>query len=131
MGVVALDRHGNLAAGTSTGGLTAKMFGRVGDSPIIGAGTYANNATCAVSGTGIGEEYIRHSIAYSISARMQHGGMTLQQAVDDAVGNTLRAGDGGVIAVGADGSIVMAYNTESMLRGAADSDGRFEVAIWE
>jgi beta-aspartyl-peptidase (threonine type) len=131
VGVVALDRSGNLAAGTSTGGLTAKKFGRVGDSPIIGAGTYADNNRCAVSGTGIGEEYIRHSVAYAICALMADRGMTLQQAVDRTIDETLRPGDGGVIAIDPGGHIAMRYNTASMLRGAADSSGRFEVKIWD
>ena len=94
-----LDQAGHLAAGTSTGGITAKKFGRVGDSPIIGAGTYANDATCAVSGTGVGEEFIRHSAAYSITATMEHRGWTLQQAVDHLIDETLDEGIGGVIAV--------------------------------
>jgi beta-aspartyl-peptidase (threonine type) len=128
-GVVALDMHGNLAAGTSTGGITNKMFGRVGDSPLIGAGTYAKNGTCAVSATGIGEEFIRHGVAYSISALMAYGGMSLEQAATRMIDDTLRPGDGGIIAVGQDGRIVMRFNTEGMFRGAADSNGRFEVAI--
>ena len=131
VGVVALDQAGHLAAGTSTGGLTAKKFGRVGDSPIIGAGTYANDATCAVSGTGVGEEFIRHSAAYSISATMEHRGWTLQQAVDHLIDETLDEGIGGVIAVDRNGQIAMRYNTISMFRGAADASGRFDVAIWE
>ena len=129
--MVALDRHGNLGAGTSTGGLTAKMVGRVGDSPIIGAGTYADNRRCAVSGTGVGEEYIRHSVAYAIGALMEYQGLSLADAVDRVIDETLAPGDGGVIAIDAQGRIAMRYNTASMLRGAADSSGRFEVKIWD
>ena len=130
-GAVALDRNGNLAAATSTGGLTNKSFGRVGDSPVVGAGTYADNATCAVSCTGAGEEFIRNYIAARVSALMQYGGMTLQEAADHAVHQVLAPGDGGLIAVGHDGSIVMTFNTGGMFRGAADSTGRFEVGIWD
>lgn len=131
VGVVALDQHGNLGAGTSTGGLTAKMIGRVGDSPIIGAGTYADNRRCAVSGTGVGEEYIRHSVAYAIGALMEYQGLSLAAAVDRVIDETLAPGDGGVIAIDPQGRIAMRYNTPSMLRGAADSSGRFEVKIWD
>ena len=130
VGVVALDRSGNLAAGTSTGGLTNKRFGRVGDSPIIGAGTYADNRTCAVSGTGKGEEFIRHAVAHSISALMQYGGVSLQEAARVVVQETLRPGDGGIIALDRNGGITIEFNTEGMYRGASDSTGRFEVAIW-
>ena len=131
VGAVALDRQGNLAAGTSTGGLTNKLYGRVGDSPIIGAGTYAKNETCAVSATGKGEEFIRHGVAHSISFLMEHGELSLQEAAERVVHRVLRAGDGGIIGVARDGSIVMAFNTTGMYRGAADSGGRFEVRIWE
>lgn len=130
-GVAALDRHGNLAAGTSTGGLTDKRFGRIGDSPIIGAGTYADNATCAVSGTGQGEEYIRYAVGHRISALMAYGGMSLQEAAEEVILRTLNKGDGGIIGVDRHGSIALVFNTEGMFRGAADSSGRFEVAIWE
>ncbi len=131
VGAVALDRQGNLAAGTSTGGLTNKLHGRVGDSPIIGAGTYAKNDTCAVSATGKGEEFIRHAVAHSISFLMEHEKLSLQEAAGRVVHQVLRAGDGGIIGVARDGSIVMAFNTTGMYRGAADSSGRFEVRIWE
>lgn len=127
VGCVALDSKGNLAAATSTGGITHKQFGRVGDSPIIGAGTYADNATCAVSGTGIGEQYIRFSVAYDIAAQMKYRGATLQAAIDDNLKNRLLPEDGGIIAVDKDGNIVMSFNTIAMACGAADSDGRFEV----
>ena len=107
------------------------MFGRVGDSPIVGAGTYADNATCAVSGTGKGEEFIRYSVAYAISALMAERGLSVQEAAEQIVLERLQEGDGGVIALAADGSIAMVFNTEAMYRGAADSSGRFEVAIMD
>jgi beta-aspartyl-peptidase (threonine type) len=131
VGAVALDVHGNLAAATSSGGLTNKRFGRLGDVPIIGAGTYANNQTCAISATGIGEQFIRHTVAHDISALVEYGGLTLQQAADRVVHQKLKAGDGGVIGVGKDGSIALVFNSEGMYRGAVDSTGRFEVKIWE
>jgi beta-aspartyl-peptidase (threonine type) len=131
VGAVALDRHGNLAAATSTGGLTNKRFGRLGDVPVIGAGTYANNRTCAVSATGIGEEFIKHTVSHDISALMEYGGLTLQQAADKVIHQKLKPGDGGVIGVAHDGSIALVFNSEGMYRGAADSGGRFEVRIWE
>lgn len=131
VGAVALDRHGHLAAATSTGGLTGKRFGRIGDSPIVGAGTYANDRTCAISATGTGEEFIRHAVAHDISALMEYGGLTLQQAADKVIHGKLKPGDGGVIGVAHDGSIVLVFNSEGMFRGAADSTGRFEVKIWE
>jgi L-asparaginase / beta-aspartyl-peptidase len=131
VGAVARDRQGNLAAATSTGGRTGKLPGRVGDSPIVGAGTYADNATCAVSGTGIGEEYIRHAAAYSVSAWMRHEGATLDEALHHVIDEELKPGDGGMIAVDRDGRIAMRYNTPGMFRGAADANGRFEVHIWE
>lgn len=131
VGAVALDVHGNLAAATSTGGLTNKRFGRLGDVPVIGAGTYANNRTCAVSATGYGEEFIKHTVAHDISALMEYGGLTLQQAADRVIHQKLKPGDGGVIGVARDGSIALVFNSEGMYRGAADSAGRFEVKIWE
>ncbi|MDH3629441.1 MAG: isoaspartyl peptidase/L-asparaginase, partial [Acidobacteriota bacterium] len=111
VGVVALDRNGDLAAGTSTGGLTAKRYGRIGDSPIIGAGTYADNRTCAISGTGVGEEYIRNGIAHGISAAMELGGMTLEDSMRRAIEETLKPGDGGTIGVDFRGNISMQFNT--------------------
>lgn len=131
VGAVALDVHGNLAAATSTGGLTNKRFGRLGDVPVIGAGTYANNRTCAISATGYGEEFIKHTVAHDISALMEYGGLTLQQAADRVIHQKLKPGDGGVIGVARDGSIALVFNSEGMYRGAADSSGRFEVKIWE
>jgi L-asparaginase / beta-aspartyl-peptidase len=129
VGCVALDMHGNLAAGTSTGGRTNKKYGRVGDSPIVGAGTYANNATCAVSGTGLGEQFIRHAVGFNISARMAYRKQPLKDAVHDVLHKTLDPDDGGVIAVGADGTIVMDFSTEGMARAAADSGGYREIKI--
>jgi len=130
VGAVVLDVHGNLAAATSTGGMTNKRFGRLGDVPVIGAGTYANNKTCAVSATGWGEKFIRHTVAHDISALVEYAGLTVQQAAKRVIHEKLQADDGGVIAVGRDGSIALEFNSEGMYRGAADSGGRFEVAIW-
>jgi beta-aspartyl-peptidase (threonine type) len=129
VGCVVLDTHGNLAAGTSTGGLTNKRFGRVGDSPIVGAGTYADNATCAVSCTGIGEQFIRHAVAYDISARLAYRQQPLADAVNEILTKRLNPNDGGIIAVGADGTIAMDFSTAGMARAAADSGGRREVKI--
>jgi len=131
VGCVALDLKGNLAAGTSTGGRTNKMVGRIGDSPLINAGTYANNKTCAVSGTGIGEEFIRHTVAYNVSALMEYKGMTLKQAADEVIFKMLKKDDGGIIAIDKDGNYTTPFNTSGMYRGAATSDGVFEVKIWE
>jgi L-asparaginase / beta-aspartyl-peptidase len=131
VGAVALDTQGNLAAATSTGGTTNKRFGRLGDVPVIGAGTYANNRTCAISGTGKGEEFIKHTVAHDISALMEYGGLSLQQAAERVILGKLKPDDGGVIGVAHDGSIAMLFNSPGMFRGAADSNGRFEVKIWE
>jgi L-asparaginase / beta-aspartyl-peptidase len=131
VGAVALDRFGNLAAATSTGGTSDKLPGRIGDSPIAGAGTYANNRTCAVSGTGAGEEFIRHDVAYDISALIEYRGASLRQAAEIVVRTKLRPGDGGVIAVGREGDLALVFNTQGMYRGAADAKGRFEVKIWD
>ena len=129
VGCVALDANGNLAAGTSTGGMTDKKFGRVGDSPIVGAGTYADNRTCAVSGTGIGEQYIRNAVAYDVSAQMQYRNVTLEQAVNNNLEKRLNKGDGGLIAVDKDGNVAYGFNTTGMAVAVADSTGRFEV-LW-
>lgn len=131
VGAVAMDRYGNLAAATSTGGTMLKRIGRIGDVPVIGAGTYANNATAAVSCTGRGEEFIRHTVAHDVSALIEYGGLTLQEAARQVIQETLRPGDGGLIAVGPDGTIAMEFNTNAMFRGAADSLGRFDVGIWD
>ncbi len=131
VGCVALDVHGNLAAATSTGGLNNKMFGRLGDSPIAGAGTYADNATCAVSGTGIGEDFIRNAVGYDMSARMAYRGDSAEKAAADILSSTKHRVRGGIIAVSHDGQIVMQFNTEGMARAAADSSGRHEVHVAE
>ncbi len=131
VGAVALDRYHNLAAATSTGGLTNKRYGRVGDVPIVGAGTYAKNTTAALSGTGRGEEFIRHTVTHDISARMEYQGLTLAEAVRTLIHGTLAEGDGGVIGVDRRGNIVLDFNTPGMFRGAADAGGRFEVGIWK
>lgn len=132
VGAVALDRDGNLAAGTSTGGMTNKQFGRVGDSPIIGAGTYAANETCAVSSTGHGEYFIRGVVAHDIAARMQHGEQPLPDAADAVIHDALPdlGGTGGVIALDADGTVAMPFNTEGMYRASIDADGERLVRIY-
>jgi beta-aspartyl-peptidase (threonine type) len=129
VGCVALDYDGNLAAATSTGGLTNKKFGRIGDSPIIGAGTFADNKTCAVSCTGIGEQFIRNAVAYNVSARLRFLNQPIEKSVQAVLNEDLKKGDGGIIAVDRDGNISMEYTTSGMARAAADSAGRFEV-IW-
>lgn len=133
VGAVALDRHGNLAAATSTGGMTNKKYGRVGDAPIIGAGTYANNATVAISGTGWGEYFIRLVIAKSISDMMEFGNMKLKEAANEMVMKRLPAlgGDGGLIAVDKEGNIAMPFCTEGMYRGFIKSTGETEVKIYK
>lgn len=130
VGCAALDTNGNLAAATSTGGMTNKKFGRIGDSPVVGAGTFADNETCAVSGTGIGEQYIRNVVCYDVAAQMKYKGSTLKEAIDDNLANRLNKGDGGLIGVDRDGNIYMAYSTKGMARAASDSSGRFEV-LWD
>lgn len=131
VGAVALDRDGNLAAATSTGGLTNKRFGRVGDSPVIGAGTYADNNSVAVSCTGTGELYIRHGISRALAARVEFGGESLAEAADALIFDVLPDDSGGLIAVDHRGRIAMPYNTDGMHRGVADANGRFEVSIFE
>ncbi len=133
VGAVALDKHGNLAAGTSTGGMTNKSHGRVGDSPIIGAGTYANNKSCAVSATGHGEFFIRATVAHSICALMEYGSLSLEEASDRIVMEQLveMGGDGGIIAVDKDGNMVMPFNTAGMFRGKVSSDIEADVSIYK
>ncbi|MGZ5818749.1 MAG: isoaspartyl peptidase/L-asparaginase family protein [Burkholderiaceae bacterium] len=133
VGAVALDRFGNLAAATSTGGLTNKLYGRIGDSPIIGAGTYADNATAAVSGTGIGEYFMRGLIAYDIAARMKYLGLSLSDAVDQVIDTALdrRGGEGGVIALDAKGNVKFGFNTDGMYRGYMKGDGVPVVLIYK
>jgi len=132
VGAVARDRDGNLAAATSTGGMTDKRWGRIGDSPIIGAGTYADNATCAVSATGSGEYFIRAVVAHEICARVRLSGVSAAAAARDVVHGKLKeiGGDGGVIVVDAAGALSLEFNTEGMFRGARDSSGRRETAIY-
>lgn len=132
VGAVALDQYGNLAAATSTGGMTNKRFGRVGDSPIIGAGTYANNTTCAISCTGWGEYYIRLVMAKTVSDMMEFGKMTLKNAAGEMVMKRLPAlgGDGGLIAIDDTGNITMPFNTEGMYRGYV-KDGKITVKIYK
>ncbi len=131
VGAVALDRDGNLAAGTSTGGLTNKRWGRVGDTPIIGAGTYADNAGCAVSATGTGEYFIRHVVAYSICTGVRDGA-SIGEAAGRLIHDVLPAagGDGGVIAMDPAGNIAMPHNTPGMYRASIDTRGRLTVAIY-
>ncbi len=130
VGVVALDRSGRLAAATSTGGMTGKRPGRVGDAPLIGSGTYAN-ATVAVSCTGTGEQFIRHSVASGIAARMELAGEKVERAAEHFIMRVLDRGDGGLIALDRHGRIAMPYSSAGMYRAAADSRGRDEVRIWE
>ena len=130
VGCVAIDEYGNIAAGTSTGGLTDKWAGRVGDSPLINAGTYANNKTCGVSCTGQGELFIRNTVAFNVSALMEYKGLSLQEAAEEII-NRLPEGSGGLIAVDKDGNYVFVFNTSSMLRGIANAEGKFETAIWK
>ena len=132
VGAVALDRFGNLAAATSTGGMSNKKFGRIGDSPIIGAGTYADNATCAVSATGHGEYFIRGVVAYDIAAMMRYGGLALSEAANAVIHGRLTdmGGEGGVIAIDAAGNISMPFNTAGMYRGYIDSSGELRVDIY-
>ena len=129
VGCVALDKSGNLAAGTSTGGLSEKMLGRVGDSPLVAAGTYADNDTCAVSCTGVGELFIRNVIAYDIAARMKYSKQDLESAVAYQIDDLLSEGTGGIIALNQQGQMVLKFNTNAMPRGIANSDGKFEVKI--
>ena len=132
VGAVARDRNGNLAAATSTGGMTNKRWGRIGDSPIIGAGTYADNATCAVSATGSGEYFIRAVVAHEICARVRLSGVTAAEAARDVIHGKLKeiGGDGGVIVVDRNGALSLEFNTEGMFRAARDSGGRREIAIY-
>jgi L-asparaginase / beta-aspartyl-peptidase len=132
VGAVACDAHGNLAAATSTGGMTNKRPGRVGDSPIIGAGTYAKNGVCAVSATGHGEYFIRAVAAHHVCAAVEYRGLSLAQALDELLRRILPAlgGEGGLIAVNAAGEVVMQFSSEGMFRAMCDSHGRREVAIY-
>jgi L-asparaginase / beta-aspartyl-peptidase len=131
VGAVALDNAGNLAAGTSTGGMTNKELGRIGDSPIIGAGTYADNRTCAVSCTGDGEYFIRSVVAYDIAAMMKYKGMPLKEAAHAAIDKVGKlGGTGGLIAIDKDGNFTMPFNTSGMYRGRIGPDGKISVEIY-
>jgi beta-aspartyl-peptidase (threonine type) len=133
VGCVALDVHGNLAAGTSTGGMTNKKHGRVGDTPIIGAGTYANNKTCAVSCTGHGEFFIRSVVAYDISCLMEYKGLTLKKACDIVVMDKLVkiGGEGGLIALDSKGNIELPYNSEGMYRASKKEGEDLFIGIYK
>ena len=133
VGAVALDKDGNLAAGTSTGGMTYKKFGRIGDAPIIGAGTYANNNTCAVSATGYGEYFIRLGVARDISALMEYRNLPLQQAADLVIKQKLQdlGGDGGIIALDKNGNVGISFNSEGMYRAYIDANGKPVVEIYK
>lgn len=133
VGAVALDEKGNIAAATSTGGMTNKKFGRVGDSPMIGSGNYANNETCAVSCTGSGEFFIRAVVAYDVSCLMEFKGLGLAEATKEVVQNRLSkiGGDGGLIAIDSKGNFSLEFNTEGMYRGAKNSNGQNFVAIYD
>lgn len=132
VGCVALDMAGNLAAGTSTGGMTNKRYGRIGDSPIIGAGNYANNISCAVSGTGHGEFFMRYTVGHDISALMEYKGLTVEKAAREVVQQKLKAagGKGGVICVDKHGNIAMEYNTTGMLRAWGNSKGERGIRVF-
>jgi len=132
VGAVALDKNGNLAAATSTGGTTNKRPGRVGDTPVIGAGTYANNATCAVSATGDGEYFIRASVGNNISALIEYRGMSLKDAAQVALDNVAKlGGTGGLIAIDREGNMALPFNTSGMYRGYVDPNGKFVVEIYK
>ena len=132
MGCVALDKQGNLAAGTSTGGMTNKRWGRIGDSPIIGAGTYANNKTCAVSCTGWGEYFIRGVVAYDISALMEYKGLSLKEAAQEVIQkkNPALGGDGGIIAIDKYGNMTMEFNTSGMFRATMNEKGELYIGMY-
>ncbi|MFH2142540.1 MAG: isoaspartyl peptidase/L-asparaginase [Bacteroidota bacterium] len=133
VGCVVLDKEGNLAAGTSTGGMTNKRYGRVGDSPIIGAGTYASNKTCAVSCTGHGEYFIRYAVAYDLSAMMEYKQISVDQASEIIINEKLKnaGGSGGLIAVDKEGNIAMKFNTPGMIRAYLKSDGSKEIKFFK
>jgi len=133
VGAVACDQNGNIAAATSTGGMTNKKWGRVGDSPMIGAGNYANNKTCAISCTGSGEFFIRGVVAYDVSCLIEHKNMSLHAASNEVINNRILEinGDGGLIAIDTKGNIAMPFNTEGMYRACKSSNGKEEVSIYK
>ena len=131
VGAVALDQNGNLAAGTSTGGMTNKRFGRIGDSPIIGAGTYAENGVCGISATGHGEYFIRYVVAHDIAARIKYAHQSIEKASSEVIENLkTKGGLGGVIGLDATGTVVMPFNTKGMFRGYISLDGEPVVALY-
>jgi len=133
VGCVALDKNGNIAAGTSTGGMTNKRWGRIGDAPIIGSGTYANNKTCGVSSTGWGEYFIRSQVAYDISAQMEYQQKTLKEATADVIQNKLTklGGTGGVVALDKNGNMSFEFNTAGMYRASMNDQGELTVKIYK
>lgn len=133
VGCAALDKNGNLAAGTSTGGMTNKRWNRIGDAPIIGAGTYANNATCAVSSTGWGEYFIRAMVAHDISAMMEYKGVSLEEAAKEVIQKKVPelGGDGGIIAIDKDGNVSMEFNTSGMYRAHMNAEGELVIGIYK
>lgn len=133
VGAVACDQKGNIAAATSTGGMTNKKWGRVGDSPMIGAGNYANNKTCAISCTGSGEFFIRGVVAYDVACLMEHKGLSLKDASNEVINKRILEikGDGGLIAVDTQGNIAMPFNTEGMYRACKTSDGKEDISIYK
>ena len=132
VGAVAVDKNGLLSAGTSTGGMTAKRYGRIGDSPIVGAGTWADNDSCAVSATGHGEYFIRFHVAADICSRVKYKGLSVSEAGDEVIHGVLEqaGGTGGVIIIDADGNVAMPFNTEGMYRGYFKGDGDTHIAIY-
>lgn len=133
VGAVACDQYGDIAAATSTGGMTNKKWGRVGDSPMIGSGNYANNKTCAISCTGSGEFFIRGVVAYDVSCLMEYKGLSLEEASNEVIKKRILEinGDGGLIAVDAQGNIAMPFNTEGMYRACKSSSGKEDIAIYK
>ena len=133
VGAIALDKNGNIVAGTSTGGMTNKRYGRIGDSPIIGAGTYADNNTCGVSATGHGEFFIRNVVSYDIAALMKYKNLSLNDAAEEVVNNKLASidGSGGIVALDRQGNIAMKFNTEGMYRGFINEKGKPQVFIYK
>jgi L-asparaginase / beta-aspartyl-peptidase len=133
VGCVALDKNGNIAAGTSTGGMTNKKWGRIGDAPIIGAGTYANNATCGISATGWGEFFMRNVVAYDVSAMMEYKGLPIQKAAKEVIQEKLTklGGDGGIIGLDKSGTIIMEFNTAGMYRASIDTKGKLTIGIYK
>lgn len=133
VGCVALDENGNIAAGTSTGGMTMKMYGRVGDVPVIGAGTYADNATCGISATGHGEFFIRNVVAYDVAALMKYKGMSIEEASEEVIMNKLKpiGGSGGIIGLDAQGNTIMTFNSDGMFRGKLSSNSEMVIGIYK